>query len=69
MDLHEAASEAAEFGGRLILALIGGLAVLALVLALVLVAWQSNQGHRKVQRAQPRPPGVELRIRPPAPHA
>lgn len=52
------AEEAVDFGGKLVLAVVGGLAILAAVLVLVWVAWLSNAPHRAVQHAAPMPPGA-----------
>ena len=49
------AEEAADFGGKLLLAIAGGLVILAAVLVLVWVAWLSNAPHRAVQHAAPMP--------------
>ena len=40
-----------EFGGRLLLAALGGLVLIAIVLALMVTAYVSSLGHRQVQRA------------------
>lgn len=48
-----------EFGGRLLLALLGGLVLVVIVLALMVTAYVSSLGHRKVQRAtSPLPAGI-----------
>lgn len=61
-----AAHEAVVFGGRLLLAVIGGLALLLMVLALMVTAYVSSLSHRKVQRAAP-PLPPHVRLLPPTP--